>query len=133
MAELDSLTKEAVERLDDANKVAVAILLDALSSSASQRAPGTNGFMWEDVQSLLTQAGYLKPTGQSFAVSKVIRGKRRMRWFKKLGDSGSEPNSSAVYEVKQRISELVPGDFLTFSPIAALGNRPRAPARLRGR
>jgi hypothetical protein len=100
--ELDSLTKEAVERIDDSNKVALSILLDALSSSASQHGLSTNGFAWEEVQSLLTQAGYLKPTGQNFAVSKVMRGKRRIRWFKKLGDPGSEPSPKAVYEVRSR-------------------------------
>ena len=99
--ELDSLTKETLEGLDDANKIALSILLDALSSRASQHASGGDGFTWEDVQSLLNQAGYLKPTGQNFAVSKMIRGKRRIRWLKKLGDPESEPSPKAVHEVRQ--------------------------------
>lgn len=101
--EVDSLTKDGIERLGDTDRVAISTLLDALSSSATERAPGENGFTWEGLQSLLSQAGYLKPLGQNFAVSKLMRGKRKIRWFKKLGDPGMEPNPGAVYEVGLRL------------------------------
>lgn len=76
------------------------VLLDSLSSLSTQKNT-PSGFTWEELQTVLAQAGFLEPlpSRQRQGISKDVRGKRKVRWFRRNGDPGMEPNPEAVYEV----------------------------------
>ncbi|KAJ3519955.1 hypothetical protein NMY22_g12962 [Coprinellus aureogranulatus] len=139
--ELSSLTADTIKSLPDVDKISLSILLDSLSARALQQEQHS-GLTWEELQSLLVQAPYLQPfpSRQQLAVSKDMRGKPKIRWFKKTGEPGMEPDPAAVYELLREVAQRKhepEAESVDLSPLRRLLTRsrtesgnPRKPTRV---